>query len=406
MTNIYKLILITLLFIFSVNANASNITKECNANKTYTGGEICKQKNTLFLAKYWINGFDQTKDGWFEIDVTNTTDWKMEQSYKFGDVVTFENTYFVATQWNINNCPINANNCPEKASRYKSWVGFNYGVNHGEAKLTFKTVYAHDENLAFSEVPILINNRYVGTTNNEGELEIAYELSDGPATVKVSYKGKMLKALIEPDQNYNYILKLKESEIYYEDAQLIGFPKHLNNSDEINIHFEGSDGEKLLSQYLEEVILNKLSPKKIHGIDITSFFFLKENVISIKDKNAFYTEMNKYGNGLYEFCFTTSNDYEQFPSACIEFSFPTGSLEIQLLLPKDTGLPIRFEDLSVNMSNLVTGTKWKIKPNSEGKISITEAELGHWKIHSQFLNQIGQTYHSFAQFELKGSANI
>lgn len=406
MDNLKKIISIILLCFFSLNSNASDITKECISNKTYTSGEICKHNTHLFLAKHWVNGFNPSEEVWFKISIVNAADWVMEQSYNFGDVVLFDNLYFVATQWNINNCPTNTVNCPDTATRYNSWEGFDYEASLGEAKLSFKTVYDHDEAMPFSEVPILIDNVYVGTTNNEGILDAIYELPQGSKTVKVSYKGKVLDALIEPEQSYRYVLNLKESEIYYEDSNLIGVPTYLNNNDELNVHFEGSNGEVLLSQYLEQVLLIKLLPNIEQEIDITKYFQVNSNYIKIKDISSFYTALSKLGNGQYEICITTSNDYEQYPSSCVKFFFPTGKMDIQLVLPQNLEQTILFEDLSVEIASMATDTLLKIKPNSEGKISIAQAELGHWKIHSKLVNTSGEVYHTLAQFELKSDMAI
>ncbi|HEA16030.1 MAG TPA: chitodextrinase, partial [Pseudoalteromonas prydzensis] len=104
--------------IFQLNSKSKNTDltdiqpnhPQWNAGSVYVAGDVVTHNNSLFIAAFWVKGIEPIEnlphwDGWIWLQNTVIEKWQANKVYQAGSLVKHGTDYFLARYWNENNEP-------------------------------------------------------------------------------------------------------------------------------------------------------------------------------------------------------------------------------------------------------------------------------------------------------------
>ncbi|BDF93469.1 chitodextrinase [Pseudoalteromonas sp. KAN5] len=104
--------------IFQLNSEANNINlkdiqpnhPQWHASSIYVAGDVVTHNNSLFIAAFWVKGIEPIEnqphwDGWIWLQNTVIEKWQANKVYQAGNLVKHGTDYYLARYWNENNEP-------------------------------------------------------------------------------------------------------------------------------------------------------------------------------------------------------------------------------------------------------------------------------------------------------------
>lgn len=81
-----------------------------NASSIYVAGDVVTHNNSLFIAAFWVKGIEPIEnqphwDGWIWLQNTVIEKWQANKVYQGGSLVKHGTDYFLARYWSENNEP-------------------------------------------------------------------------------------------------------------------------------------------------------------------------------------------------------------------------------------------------------------------------------------------------------------
>ncbi|WP_176365118.1 chitodextrinase [Pseudoalteromonas ulvae] len=81
-----------------------------NASSIYLAGDIVTHNNSLFIAAFWVKGIEPIEnqtywDGWIWLQNTVIEKWQANKIYQGGSLIKHGTDYYFARYWNENNQP-------------------------------------------------------------------------------------------------------------------------------------------------------------------------------------------------------------------------------------------------------------------------------------------------------------
>ncbi|ATC93835.1 chitodextrinase [Pseudoalteromonas tunicata] len=81
-----------------------------NASSIYVAGDIVTHNNSLFIAAFWVKGIEPIEnqpywDGWIWLQNTVIEKWQANKIYQGGSLIKHGTDYYFARYWNENNPP-------------------------------------------------------------------------------------------------------------------------------------------------------------------------------------------------------------------------------------------------------------------------------------------------------------
>lgn len=99
-------LLIFLLF-FNLTGNTAELWE---SDKIYFAGDIVEWNESTYISTFWsLNKAPQTNtngwDGWVKFDIESIHSWESSEAYNSGNIVEYENRFYLSRWWNINSPP-------------------------------------------------------------------------------------------------------------------------------------------------------------------------------------------------------------------------------------------------------------------------------------------------------------
>ncbi len=104
--------------IFKLNPESKNVDltsiqpnhPQWNASSIYVAGDVVTHNNSLFIAAFWVKGIEPIEnqphwDGWIWLQNTVIEKWQANKVYQGGNLVKHGADYYLARYWNENNEP-------------------------------------------------------------------------------------------------------------------------------------------------------------------------------------------------------------------------------------------------------------------------------------------------------------
>jgi chitodextrinase len=104
--------------IFQLNSEANNINltdiqpnhPQWSASSIYVAGDVVTHNNSLFIAAFWVKGIEPIEnqphwDGWIWLQNTVIEKWQANKVYQGGSLVKHGVDYYLARYWNESNEP-------------------------------------------------------------------------------------------------------------------------------------------------------------------------------------------------------------------------------------------------------------------------------------------------------------
>ncbi|MEI8605887.1 hypothetical protein [Pseudoalteromonas sp. B160] len=104
--------------IFQLNSQSKNVDltsiqpnhPQWNASSIYVAGDVVTHNNSLFIAAFWVKGIEPIEnqphwDGWIWLQNTVIEKWQANKVYQAGNLVKHGADYYLARYWNENNEP-------------------------------------------------------------------------------------------------------------------------------------------------------------------------------------------------------------------------------------------------------------------------------------------------------------
>jgi chitodextrinase len=97
----------------SANTNLADIEpnhQPWEAGSIYVAGDVVTHNNSLFIAAFWVKGIEPIEnqphwDGWIWVQDTVIKKWQANKVYRGGNLVKHNTDYYFARYWNKNNKP-------------------------------------------------------------------------------------------------------------------------------------------------------------------------------------------------------------------------------------------------------------------------------------------------------------
>ncbi len=94
-----------ILWIFLFFSSIAHAMNTWDKNTVYVAGDIVELNNTTYVATYWnINKQPQPNgkswDGWVTLNIEQANDWNNSQAYQGGQIVKYQQQFYLARWWN------------------------------------------------------------------------------------------------------------------------------------------------------------------------------------------------------------------------------------------------------------------------------------------------------------------